>query len=390
MSRQDANAAFALTSFLQGANAAYIEDLYARYEADPKAVDADWQAFFQSLKDDAGDVAKNARGPSWERPNWPLPERGRTRFRARRRLAGGGEGGRRQGHGAGAGARRRDFGRAGAAGDARFDPRHDADPRLSRARAHLRRSRSAPPRAGQRPIRDRSALVRLHRRRPRPQDFPRQGARPRIRHAAPDHRHPAAHLLPDARRRVHAHFQCGAEELAAGTHRRSRQGDQLHPRGQARDPQQAGRGRRLRKILRPEIHRHQALRPRRRRVADSGAGADHQARRRARREGDHHRHAASRPAQRAGAGDGQAAPRDLPRIQGRIGNARRRRRLGRREVSPRRVVRPRVRRQLRAPLADRQPVASRDRRSGRARQGARQAGPARRHAGRPHHGDAAA
>ena len=53
MSRQDANAAFALTSFLYGGNAAYIEDLYARYEADPKAVDAEWQAFFQSLKDDA-------------------------------------------------------------------------------------------------------------------------------------------------------------------------------------------------------------------------------------------------------------------------------------------------------------------------------------------------
>ena len=29
MSRQDANAAFALTSFLYGANAPYIEDLYA-------------------------------------------------------------------------------------------------------------------------------------------------------------------------------------------------------------------------------------------------------------------------------------------------------------------------------------------------------------------------
>ena len=33
MSRQDANAAFALTSFLYGGNARYIEDLYARYEA---------------------------------------------------------------------------------------------------------------------------------------------------------------------------------------------------------------------------------------------------------------------------------------------------------------------------------------------------------------------
>ena len=75
MSRQDANAAFALTSFLYGGNADYIDDLYARYETDPKSVDAEWQSFFGSLKDDARDVEKNARGPSWERPGWPLPER---------------------------------------------------------------------------------------------------------------------------------------------------------------------------------------------------------------------------------------------------------------------------------------------------------------------------
>ena len=31
MSRQDANANFALTSFLDGANATYIDQLYARY-----------------------------------------------------------------------------------------------------------------------------------------------------------------------------------------------------------------------------------------------------------------------------------------------------------------------------------------------------------------------
>jgi 2-oxoglutarate dehydrogenase E1 component len=71
MSRQDANAAFAVSSFLYGGNAAYIDDLYARYEADPKAVDAQWQAFFAGLKDDAGDVAKNASGPSWQRTDWP-------------------------------------------------------------------------------------------------------------------------------------------------------------------------------------------------------------------------------------------------------------------------------------------------------------------------------
>ncbi len=43
MSRQDANAAFARTSFLYGGNADYIENLYARYETDPAAVDAEWR-----------------------------------------------------------------------------------------------------------------------------------------------------------------------------------------------------------------------------------------------------------------------------------------------------------------------------------------------------------
>ena len=72
MSRQDANAIFARTSFLYGGNAAYIEDLYAKYEADPAAVDAEWRAFFQSLKDEKADVVKSARGASWKKPNWPV------------------------------------------------------------------------------------------------------------------------------------------------------------------------------------------------------------------------------------------------------------------------------------------------------------------------------
>src|SRR5262245_66347578 len=75
MSRQDANAAFARTSFLYGGNADYLEQLYARYEDDPKAIDSEWRAFFESLKDSAANVRKSARGPSWERPNWPAPAR---------------------------------------------------------------------------------------------------------------------------------------------------------------------------------------------------------------------------------------------------------------------------------------------------------------------------
>ncbi|MGB6535888.1 MAG: 2-oxoglutarate dehydrogenase E1 component [Xanthobacteraceae bacterium] len=76
MSRQDANAAFAVSSFLYGGNASYLADLYARYEADPQAVDAQWQVFFASLKDDAAVVAENARGPRWQRPDWPPSPRG--------------------------------------------------------------------------------------------------------------------------------------------------------------------------------------------------------------------------------------------------------------------------------------------------------------------------
>ncbi|MBV9555650.1 MAG: 2-oxoglutarate dehydrogenase E1 component, partial [Pseudolabrys sp.] len=76
MSRQDANAAFARTSFLYGTNADYIEDLHARYEQNPTSVDAEWQEFFKALKDDPGAVAKNAKGPSWEKPNWPIRANG--------------------------------------------------------------------------------------------------------------------------------------------------------------------------------------------------------------------------------------------------------------------------------------------------------------------------
>src|ERR1700759_1216040 len=75
MSRQAPTAAFALSSFLQGTNAAYIDDLYARYEQDPGSVDAEWQEFFKSLKAPPDDVRKNAEGASWGRDNWPLAPR---------------------------------------------------------------------------------------------------------------------------------------------------------------------------------------------------------------------------------------------------------------------------------------------------------------------------
>jgi 2-oxoglutarate dehydrogenase E1 component len=76
MSRHDANAALARSSFLYGGNAEYVDDLYARFEQNPGDVDAQWQAFFQDLKDDKANVLRFAQGPSWKRQDWPQPERG--------------------------------------------------------------------------------------------------------------------------------------------------------------------------------------------------------------------------------------------------------------------------------------------------------------------------
>jgi len=67
---------FEKTSFLYGGNAAYLEDLQARYEHNPAAVDAEWRAFFAALKDEKNDVLKNARGASWKQPGWPVPMNG--------------------------------------------------------------------------------------------------------------------------------------------------------------------------------------------------------------------------------------------------------------------------------------------------------------------------
>ena len=72
MAREDKNEAFLKTSFLYGGNAAYIEDLYARFEQNPASVDAGWREFFTALKDDRADVIKSARGASWKRPGWPV------------------------------------------------------------------------------------------------------------------------------------------------------------------------------------------------------------------------------------------------------------------------------------------------------------------------------
>jgi len=56
---------------MQGHNAEYLEQLYARYATDPSAVDGSWRAFFKSLGDTPADAKAEAAGPSWARPDWP-------------------------------------------------------------------------------------------------------------------------------------------------------------------------------------------------------------------------------------------------------------------------------------------------------------------------------
>ncbi len=53
------------TSFLFGANAPFIEELYARYLEDPGKVDADWRTFFEALAEDKVAVLAENRGASW-------------------------------------------------------------------------------------------------------------------------------------------------------------------------------------------------------------------------------------------------------------------------------------------------------------------------------------
>ena len=71
MTDQSANEQFHASSFMQGHNAAYLEQLYAQYAHDPNTVDSAWQAFFQALGDADLDVKADASGPSWARKDWP-------------------------------------------------------------------------------------------------------------------------------------------------------------------------------------------------------------------------------------------------------------------------------------------------------------------------------
>ncbi|WP_340302736.1 2-oxoglutarate dehydrogenase E1 component [Roseobacter sp. HKCCD7870] len=72
MTEQSPNDIFHASSFMQGHNAEYLEQLYARYAQDPNSVEESWRTFFASLGDAPADAKAEAAGPSWARGDWPL------------------------------------------------------------------------------------------------------------------------------------------------------------------------------------------------------------------------------------------------------------------------------------------------------------------------------
>jgi 2-oxoglutarate dehydrogenase E1 component len=71
MTEHSPNDQFHASSFLQGANAGYIDQMHARFVQNPDSVDAQWAAFFRTLADDPVDATRQAQGPSWARADWP-------------------------------------------------------------------------------------------------------------------------------------------------------------------------------------------------------------------------------------------------------------------------------------------------------------------------------
>ena len=68
MTEATPNAQFRAASFLDGANADYIDAMAARHAADPSSVDAAWAAFFAELNEPASAVRACAGASAPVRP----------------------------------------------------------------------------------------------------------------------------------------------------------------------------------------------------------------------------------------------------------------------------------------------------------------------------------
>ncbi|MGH1419510.1 MAG: 2-oxoglutarate dehydrogenase E1 component [Hyphomicrobiaceae bacterium] len=76
MTRDALNKSFLQTSFLQGANAAYIEEMQAQYAANPGSVTDEWRHFFESLRDDDTAPIDAPLNATWATPLEEIQENG--------------------------------------------------------------------------------------------------------------------------------------------------------------------------------------------------------------------------------------------------------------------------------------------------------------------------
>src|SRR5688572_14514151 len=79
MSRQALNDRFGRTSFLNGVNAPYIEELHDQYEKNPGSVSDEWRLFFESMRDSRdrtshdGEHEHHQIERAGREPSWGLP-----------------------------------------------------------------------------------------------------------------------------------------------------------------------------------------------------------------------------------------------------------------------------------------------------------------------------
>ena len=59
------NTIFEKTSFLEGSNSTFIEELYLKYINDPENVPQSWREFFDGLDEDQKIIQTEIQGPSW-------------------------------------------------------------------------------------------------------------------------------------------------------------------------------------------------------------------------------------------------------------------------------------------------------------------------------------
>jgi 2-oxoglutarate dehydrogenase E1 component len=71
MNEQSSNEFFHGSSFMQGQNAEYLENLRLNFKENHNSVDSAWQAFFQSLESNASEPSESSVKPSWTRQDWP-------------------------------------------------------------------------------------------------------------------------------------------------------------------------------------------------------------------------------------------------------------------------------------------------------------------------------